>query len=124
MGIRDGGGGGDDATEQGVLSALELNEQLLADLAEEGLLFNRFAGYYSAPVPAETTQRTLLNLAKQAPEAAFRAQVEDCGDAFLASRPGTALSVAALLGNYEGEEALVIRFATTEDPSGPLNRYI
>ena len=115
--------GGDDATEQGVLSALELNQQLLANLAEEGPLFQDFAGYYSAPVPAETTQRTLLNLAKQAPGAGLRAQVEDCGDDFLASRPGTALSVAALLGNFEGEGALVIGFATTEDPSGPLNRY-
>lgn len=111
-------------TEGGALSALaELNQQLLAGLAEDGSLFQNFADYYSAPVPAETTQRALLALAKQAPGADFRAQVQDCGDDFLASRPGTSLSVAALLGNYEGEEALVIGFATTEDPSGPLNRY-
>ena len=114
-------------TEQAILSASpELDRQLLtdlADLAEGGPLFQNFADYYSAPVPLEESRLALRALAKQAPGADFRAQVEDCGGGYLASRPGTGLSVAALLGNYEGEEALVIGFAATEDPSGPLNRY-
>lgn len=114
---------GGDTVSESAEPAPEVTKQLLADLAEDGSLFQNFAGYYSAPVAAEDSERALVSLAKQAPGADFRAQVEDCGADFLASRPGTSLSVAGLLGDYQGEEALVIGFATTEDPAGPLNRY-
>ncbi|MBK5227174.1 MAG: zf-HC2 domain-containing protein [Actinobacteria bacterium] len=114
---------GGDTVSESAQPAAEVTKQLLADLAENGPLFENFAGYYSAPIPAEDSERALVALAKQAPGADFRAQVEDCGADFLASRPGTSLSVAGLLGDYQGEEALVIGFATTEDPAGPLNRY-
>ena len=123
----DAGGTGDgdeeNTTAESAGSAPELNERLLAGLAQDGSLFRRFAGYYSAPVPVAASEHALRALAKQASAPDLRAQVEDCGGDFLASRPGTALSVAAVIGDYEGREALVLGFATTEDPSGALNRY-
>ena len=95
----------------------------LEDYAERGSLFKAFALNYVAPVPDRDARHALLRLADQAPAAEFEDQVNECGGGFLARNPGSAISVAAVLGNFEGEEALVIGFVTTEAPSGDLDRY-
>ncbi|MPZ69086.1 MAG: hypothetical protein GEU71_06100 [Actinobacteria bacterium] len=100
-----------------------LEQGALANYAEEGPLFKAFADAYLAPVPERDARRALLGLAKQAPLPEFEDQVNECGGGFLSRNPGSAISVAAVLGNFEGQGALVIGFVTTEAPSGELNRY-
>ncbi len=114
---------GDDGDTAGNLAVSPLAERALANYAVEGPLFKAFSDAYLAPVPERDARRVLLRLAKQAPAAEFEDQVNECGGGFLARNPGSAISVAAVLGNFEGEEALVIGFITAEAPSGDLNRY-
>lgn len=124
-------GGGDDGDDEaevsedaaGNFTGSPLEERALMNYAEEGPLFKAFSDAYLAPVPERDARRVLLRLAKQAPAGEFEDQVNECGGGFLSRNPGSAISVAAVLGNFEGEEALVIGFVIAEAPSGDLNRY-
>lgn len=95
----------------------------LSSFAQKGDLFLNFTRAYVAPIPRSVAQRTLVDLAVQAPSHDYEVQVNDCGGDFLERNPGSAISVAAVLGNFEGDQALVIGYVTSEAPSGELNRY-
>jgi hypothetical protein len=139
-----GGGGGGAATERperrdgpaqvarGVNRPPPFVAEKVALAAEELGAFGRThpdiaaaAGRSSAPGPGESAD-LLRGLAERAPSEPLGRQVEECGSIALdlfAARGQPALPAFAQGGTLDGEPALLLGFAWSDDPRGPLDSF-
>ena len=82
----------------------------------------RFAGYYQVDDVGATRTRAVATLAGQAP-VALREQIRRCAQVVFEGQPQS-LPASGRRGTYQERAVLVLTFAWSDDPAGPLDRFM
>jgi hypothetical protein len=99
-----------------------LTDRELEATARRGSAADRFATAYRVDDVGELQSDAVASLAGQAPEP-LREQIRRCADVVFEGQPQS-LPASGRRGTYQGRTVLVLTFAWSDDPSGPLDRYM
>jgi hypothetical protein len=115
--------GGGVAPEPTFIDRLDrLTDRELEATGRRGSVANQFASAYSVDDVVENRTRAVASLAGQAPES-LREQIRRCADVVFEGQPQS-LPASGRLGTYQGRTVLVLTFAWSDDPAGPLDRFM
>lgn len=99
-----------------------LTDRQLEATGRRGSVVDRFAAAYNVGDVAEARSSAVATLASQAPEP-LREQIRRCSEVVFAGQPQS-LPASGRRGTYQGRSVLVLTFAWSDDPEGPLDRYM
>jgi putative zinc finger protein len=139
--VNDGGGGGAEAgtdTAAGNADAMAplpgpsfqrhtiaLTDAKLAHLGERSAQFRSFSAAYSAADAVKLKDDYVRRLAADAPTGIQQDQVRECADqVFDSTQSYSLLPAYAADARLDGKDALVLGFAWTDKPEGPLDQYM
>lgn len=97
-----------------------LTNEELSDIGRSGDLFRSFVNAYAPSDAPDVYEEHIAQLARDAGDA--RVEVEEC--AATLPRDDTTIPVYGALGEYDGTDALVLGFVTSDPGSDALDRYV
>lgn len=100
-----------------------LSGKKLTKIGERSAALTAFQNAYSVEDATELRDEYVSDLARQA-ESPVDNLILSCAEQVYEAQPYAALPAFAAQGELEGEEALVLGFAWTDQQSGPLNRFM
>jgi hypothetical protein len=99
-----------------------LTDRELETTGRRGSAVNRFATTYRVDDIGETQSNSVATLAGQAP-VALREQIRRCAEVVFEGQPQS-LPASGRRGTYRGRTVLVLTFAWSDAPAGPLDRFM
>jgi hypothetical protein len=99
-----------------------LTDRELEATGRRGSVANQFASAYRVDDVVENQTPAVATLAGQAPES-LREQIRRCADVVFEGQPQS-LPASGRLGTYQGRTVLVLTFAWSDEPAGPLDRFM
>ncbi|MGH2817049.1 MAG: zf-HC2 domain-containing protein [Actinomycetota bacterium] len=116
-------GGSGVAPEPTFIDRLDrLTDRELEATGRRGSVANQFATAYGVDDVVQNQARAVGLLADQAPEA-LREQIRRCADVVFEGQPQS-LPASGRRGTYQGRTVLVLTFAWSDEPAGPLDRFM
>jgi Putative zinc-finger len=117
------GQGGAVAPEPTFIDRLDrLTDRELESTGRRGSAVSRIASAYQVDDVGETQSNSVATLAGQAP-VALREQIRRCAEVVFEGQPQS-LPASGRRGAYQGRTVLVLTFAWSDDPAGPLDRFM
>jgi hypothetical protein len=99
-----------------------LTDRDLEATGGRGTATRQFANAYRVDDIDETRSNSVATLAGQAP-VALREQIRRCAEVVFEGQPQS-LPASGRRGTYRGRTVLVLTFAWSDDPAGPLDRFM
>jgi hypothetical protein len=99
-----------------------LTDRELESTGRRGSAVKRIASAYQVDDVGATRTRAVATLANQAP-VALREQIRTCAQVVFEGQPQS-LPASGRRGTYQGRAVLVLTFAWSDDPAGPLDRFM
>jgi hypothetical protein len=119
----DDSAGGGVAPEPTFIDRLDrLTDRELEATGRRGSVANQFASAYRVDDVVENQSSAVASLAGQAPEA-LREQIHRCTEVVFEGQPQS-LPASGRRGTYQGRTVLVLTFAWSDEPAGPLDRFM
>jgi hypothetical protein len=119
----DSSAGGGVAPEPTFIDRIDrLTDRELEATGRRGSVANKFASAYRVDDVAENQKRAVATLTGQAPES-LREQIRRCADVVFEGQPQS-LPASGRRGTYQGGTVLVLTFAWSDEPAGPLDRFM
>jgi Putative zinc-finger len=99
-----------------------LTDRELESTGRRGFALSRIASAYQVDDVGETRTSAVASLVGQAPES-LREQIRRCAEVVFEGQPQS-LPASGRRGIYQGRAVLVLTFAWSDDPAGPLDRFM
>jgi hypothetical protein len=99
-----------------------LTDRDLEATGGRGRATRQFANAYRVDDVGETRTSAVASLVGQAPEP-LREQIRRCAEVVFEGQPQS-LPASGRRGTYQGRAVLVLTFAWSDDPAGPLDRFM